>query len=51
MAQTQIIQTILRDSAYHPGLFSHDEITALGERVSTKGCSQQGNAFCSLHRS
>ena len=36
MAQTQMIQTILRDSAYHLGLFSHDEIAALSERVLTK---------------
>ncbi len=36
MTQANIIQKMLKDSAYHPGLFSHDEITALGERVLIK---------------
>ena len=36
MTQTHIIQTILKDSNYHLGLFSHDEITELSKKVFTK---------------
>ncbi len=36
MADTDIIQTILRDSDYHLSLFGQDEIAALRSRISTK---------------
>ena len=36
MTKTHIIQTILKDSNYHLGLFSHDEIVTLSNEIFTK---------------
>ena len=36
MTQTDIVQTILKDSNYHLALFSEDEIESLREKVFLK---------------
>ena len=45
MTQPDIIQSILKDSNYHLGLFTDDEIASLREKIFTKTTSGKETAF------
>jgi hypothetical protein len=48
MAQTDILQSILKDSNYNLSLFSAEEIEALREKVFTKEARGKENGGSSL---